>query len=77
MIEETGNAKFVYEISCDQMCGKGHTGMRGEIVVEEQEEFDAWFAGKQPQYKRVFPDPKPAVADTTAAVKDTTTLAAR
>ena len=29
MIEETGNPNFVYEISYDQMCGKGHTGMRG------------------------------------------------
>ncbi|RYF96200.1 MAG: cytochrome c oxidase subunit II, partial [Chitinophagaceae bacterium] len=24
MKEETGNPNFVYEISCDQMCGKGH-----------------------------------------------------
>ena len=24
----------MFEISCDQMCGKGHTTMRGEIIVE-------------------------------------------
>jgi cytochrome c oxidase subunit 2 len=60
MIEETGNPKFVYEISCDQMCGKGHTGMRGEIVVESQAEYDAWFAQKQPQYWKAFPDKAPA-----------------
>lgn len=77
MIEETGNPKFVYEISCDQMCGKGHTGMRGEIIVEEQDEFDAWFAQKQPQYKKVHPDPKPAGVDTLAAPVKDTTLAAR
>ena len=50
MREETGNPNFVYEISCDQMCGKGHTGMRGVIVVETQEEFDGWMAPRKPQY---------------------------
>ncbi len=50
MKEETGNPNFVFEISCDQMCGAGHTGMRGEIIVETQEEFDIWLAGKTPQY---------------------------
>jgi cytochrome c oxidase subunit II len=50
MIQETENPDFVYEISCDQMCGKGHWSMRGTIIVETQEEFDAWMAGKKPQY---------------------------
>lgn len=35
---------FNYEISCDQMCGRGHYTMRGTIVVETQEEYDAWLA---------------------------------
>jgi cytochrome c oxidase subunit 2 len=50
MKEKTGNPDFTYEISCDQMCGKGHWSMRGVIVVETQEEFDAWMASKKPQY---------------------------
>jgi len=29
----TGNKDFVYEISCDQMCGSGHYSMRGVIIV--------------------------------------------
>lgn len=41
---------FNYEISCDQMCGRGHFGMRGTIVVESQGEFNVWLAQKQPQY---------------------------
>jgi cytochrome c oxidase subunit 2 len=45
----TGNPDFVYEISCDQMCGKGHYSMRGTIIVETQEEYDAWLA-KQTAY---------------------------
>lgn len=70
MIEETGNPNFVYEISCDQMCGKGHTGMRGTIVVETQEEFDAWMAGKKAQYLVANPGKDPSVKkDTAAAAK--------
>lgn len=51
---------FNYELSCDQMCGKGHFGMRGIIVVESQAEFDRWLAGKQPQYLAANPAPAPA-----------------
>lgn len=60
MKEKTGNPDFVYEISCDQMCGKGHWSMRGVIVVETQQEFDAWLASKKPQYLVANPDMDPA-----------------
>jgi len=75
MKEITGNKDFVYEISCDQMCGSGHYSMRGVIVVETQEEYDAWMASKKPKYVTVkeASAPAPAVADTTAAVAVTTT----
>jgi cytochrome c oxidase subunit 2 len=49
------------------MCGTGHTGMRGTIIVESQEEFDAWIATKKPQYLVANPD-----KDTKAAPKDST-----
>ena len=65
MIEKTGKPEFVYELSCDQMCGKGHYSMRAVVVVETQEEFDAWLAGKKPQYLVANPDKDP-----TAAKKD-------
>ena len=54
MKEKTGNPDFVYEISCDQMCGKGHTGMRGVVVVETQEEFDRWLASKSHNIMQLF-----------------------
>jgi cytochrome c oxidase subunit 2 len=71
MKEKTGNPNFVYELSCDQMCGKGHTGMRGVVVVETQEEFDAWMAGKKPQYYVANPDKDPSKpkADTAIGAK--------
>jgi cytochrome c oxidase subunit II len=67
MREDTGNPDFVYELSCDQMCGKGHFGMRGVIVVETQEEFDVWLAGKKPQYYVANPEQDPSAKQ----VKDT------
>lgn len=72
MIEETGKANFVYELSCDQMCGKGHFGMRGVVVVETQAEFDAWLASKKPQYLVANPDKDPNAkkADPNAAKPD-------
>jgi cytochrome c oxidase subunit 2 len=72
MIQETGQADFVFEISCDQMCGKGHTGMRGEIIVETQEEYDLWMAKQKPQYLALFPDKDPSSkpkTDTAGVVK--------
>jgi cytochrome c oxidase subunit 2 len=66
MKKKTGNDDFVYEISCDQMCGRGHTGMRGEIIVETQAEFDAWIASRKPQYLEAFP---PAGPDSTTKAK--------
>ncbi len=73
MKEKTGNPDFVYEISCDQMCGVGHYSMRAVIVVETQAEYDKWFKAQKSQYELAHaapagnapaaPDAKPA-ADT-------------
>ena len=50
MKEKTNNPDFVYEISCDQMCGKGHYAMRGTVIVHTQEEYDAWLSEQQSYY---------------------------
>jgi cytochrome c oxidase subunit 2 len=70
----TGNKDFVYEISCDQICGSGHYSMRGVIIVETQEEHDAWMASKKPQYVTVQEGAAPAApaADSTAAAASAT-----
>ena len=70
MKKELNDPDFVYEISCDQMCGQGHFGMRGTIVVESQEEFDRWMASKKPKYYAAFPDKDPDAvkADTVKAI---------
>ncbi len=55
----SGNPNFVYEISCDQICGKGHFSMRGVIVVESDADYKKWLASQQPEYYTIFPDKKP------------------
>lgn len=50
MKKKTGNPDFVYEIACDQICGKGHFSMRGVIIVETQKEFNAWMIKQRPEY---------------------------
>jgi cytochrome c oxidase subunit 2 len=65
MIDKSGDPDFVYEISCDQMCGNGHTRMRGTIIVETQEEFDRWIAGKKSQYTVAIGAMKPATTPPT------------
>jgi cytochrome c oxidase subunit II len=71
MKEKTGKSNFVYEISCDQMCGKGHWSMRGEIIVETQAEFNAWIAKKKPQYA-VATQPQVPAASTADSTKTAT-----
>jgi len=73
MKETTGNKDFVYEISCDQMCGSGHYSMRGVIIVETQEEYDAWISSKKSQYATVKEAAAPAAPAATSA--DSTAVA--
>lgn len=42
--EPTMTGKF--EIGCAQLCGIGHYRMRGNVIVQSQEEFDAWMKEK-------------------------------
>ncbi len=51
----TGNPKFEYEISCDQMCGNGHYSMKGLIKVVTKDEFILWKAKQKPAYAVAFP----------------------
>lgn len=71
----TGNPNFVYEISCDQMCGKGHFSMRGVIVVETEEEYKKWLAEQTPEYFTLFPGRGPGIK--TEAADSTKKLSAQ
>ncbi len=74
MKKRTGNPDFVYELSCDQMCGSGHYSMKANIIVETQEEYDAWLASQPTQYAQAHPAddkaPAPAKDSTATAAAD-------
>jgi cytochrome c oxidase subunit 2 len=64
-MREKYGSEFNYEISCQEMCGKGHYSMRGVVIVETQAEYNAWLATKQPQYLT-------AMGNTTDSIKSNT-----
>ncbi len=72
MIAKTGNPDFVYEVSCDQMCGKGHYSMRAVVIVETQAEHDAWLQSQQSYYQQNHASTNPAAPATTDSVKKIT-----
>jgi cytochrome c oxidase subunit 2 len=51
----TGNPDFVYELSCDQMCGKGHFSMRGVIIVDTEADYEKWLGGQKSEYSTLYP----------------------
>jgi cytochrome c oxidase subunit 2 len=67
----TGNPNFVYEIACDQICGKGHFSMKGTIIVETQQEYDKWMVGLKPEYINAMTPADAPKSDTTAATTKT------
>jgi cytochrome c oxidase subunit 2 len=42
-----------YEVLCEELCGVAHHTMRGMVVVDTQEDFDAWL-DTQPTYAEVL-----------------------
>ena len=72
MKKKTDNPDYVYEISCDQMCGRGHYSMKANIVVESQAEYDAWVAKQKSPYGLAHESEAPAQA---APTKDSTSKA--
>jgi cytochrome c oxidase subunit II len=44
MRAETGNPEFNYLLTCTEICGRGHFGMKMPVVVDEEEDYKAWVA---------------------------------
>jgi cytochrome c oxidase subunit 2 len=55
MRAQTGNPKFNYELACNQICGRGHFAMKLNIVVDEPDDYVAWFA-QQKSFSEQNPD---------------------
>lgn len=76
MKKKLGNPDFEYEISCDQMCGRGHYTMRGIVKVVTREEYILWMAKQKPNYVQVFPDKDPSAPAGAPGKTDSTTKVA-
>ena len=50
-----------YDVLCEELCGIAHFAMRGAVVVDEQEDFEAWLA-QQPTYAELNARPAGDVA---------------
>jgi cytochrome c oxidase subunit II len=72
MQKMTNNPKFVYEISCDQMCGAGHYSMRGTVIVHDKAGMAKWLSEQKSYYAQssgmVAPAADPAMADSTKSI---------
>jgi cytochrome c oxidase subunit 2 len=55
MRAQLNNPKFNYELACSQICGRGHFAMKATIVVDEPDDYVAWFA-QQKSFAEQNPD---------------------
>jgi cytochrome c oxidase subunit 2 len=46
-----------YEILCEELCGVGHFAMRGKVVVDSREDYEAWLAS-QPTFAQTQNAPR-------------------
>ncbi len=52
MRDELGNQNFNYELACAEICGRGHFSMRLPVVVDSEEEYEAWKKGQDSWLKQ-------------------------
>lgn len=50
------NRRGIFDLVCAELCGWGHYKMRGRLVVESREDFDAWLAGVAQEQDRTQPE---------------------
>src|SRR5690606_5698303 len=48
--------EFDYLLLCNKICGASHYNMQMKIIVETQEEFDAWIAGQKTFAQTINPE---------------------
>lgn len=47
MRQQTGNPDFNYILLCNKICGGAHWNMQMDIIVESEEDYNEWLAGKK------------------------------
>ena len=67
IVRVTPDVEGEYALICTEYCGWGHATMRAHVVVESQEEFDAWMAEQEAAQAGT---PTEEAADAEAAADD-------
>ena len=44
MRDDLNNPEFNYELACTEVCGRGHFAMKFLLVVDEEEDYEKWYA---------------------------------
>ena len=52
-----------YQVICAELCGVGHGVMRSRVIVQTQEEYDAWLASARQQVAALGQQPQPSDAN--------------
>ena len=74
MRNKLGDSNFDYILLCNKVCGAAHFNMQMKIVVETEEEYNAWLAA-QKVVKAPETEEEEGAADAESAKKDTVTTA--
>jgi len=74
MRNKLGDANFDYILLCNKVCGAAHFNMQMKIVVETEEEYNAWLAA-QKVVKAPETEEEEGAADAESEKKDTVTTA--
>jgi cytochrome c oxidase subunit 2 len=58
--------EFDYILLCNKICGNSHYNMQMQIIIDTQEDYDKWLAGKKPFFSKASAETKPTAALTGA-----------
>jgi cytochrome c oxidase subunit 2 len=72
MQAELDNDEFQYILLCNKICGSAHYNMQMNIIVDTQEDYDAWYAGKKTMAEQLAPKEEEVVELAEAVVAEST-----
>jgi cytochrome c oxidase subunit 2 len=72
MQADLDNDEFQYLLLCNKICGSAHYNMQMNIVVDTQEDYDAWYAGKKTMAEQLAPKEEEVVEVAEAVIAEPT-----
>jgi cytochrome c oxidase subunit 2 len=66
----TGNDEFEYILLCNKICGGAHYNMQMNIIVESQEDYEAWLADKKTVAESIAPKEEAPAVEVSEVVEE-------